>query len=89
MGSLSELHDKDKAKPFQLKIQMTYQENLMKDAKVESEVLQKRLREAGEDMRRAQKLLSESLATRKELEDKVNDLKHSLIIVGARSPKSK
>ena len=68
---------------------MTYQVNAVKDAEVEFAVLRKRLREAEENARRARKLLGESLAARKELEEKVNDLKHYLIMAGAGSPKSK
>ena len=60
----------------------------MKDAEAESMVLRKRLREAEDDYRRAQKLFHESLAARQDLEEKVNDLKHFLVMAGAGSPKS-
>ena len=66
---------------------MTYQENMVKDAEAESGVLRKRLREVEGDFQRFQKLLGESLATRQSLEEKVNDLKHFLIMAGAGSSK--
>ena len=67
--NLTEVYDKNKSELLQLKIQMTYQENAVKDAEVEFTVLWKRLREAEEDAKRAQKLLSESLAARRKLEN--------------------
>ena len=60
----------------------------MKDADVESTILRKRLSEPKEDFERFQKLLSESLAVRWELEEKVEDLKHFLMLVGGEIPKS-
>ena len=66
---------------------MIYQENIVKNAKVESAILWKRLREAEEDVRRAQKFLDECLATRKKLEDQISNLKYFLVMAGAGSPK--
>ena len=73
LANLTEVNDKNKSELLQLKIEMMYQENAVKDAEVESTILQKRLRKAEKDARRAQKLLSKSLAVRKEIENKVND----------------
>ena len=67
---------------------MTYNENAVKDAKVDFAILRKRLRVAEEDAKRAQKLLGEILEARRELKSKVNDSKHSLVMAGVGSPKS-
>ena len=60
----------------------------MKDVEAESSVLRKRLREAEEDTRRVQQLFGESLEMRRELEQKVNDLKYDLVMARVGSPKS-
>ena len=88
MESLSAAHDKDRIELQELKIHMVYQKDTMKDAKAELAVLRKRLREVEEDPHRFEKLLRESLAARRELEEKVNDLKLSLVLFGAGSQKS-
>ena len=67
---------------------MVYQQNAMKDAEVESVVLRKRLREMEEDFHRFKKLLRKSLEARRELKEKMNDLKLSLVLAGAGNPKS-
>ena len=51
MKSLSTVHEKDKAELYELKIQMVYQKNIVKNAEVESTVLRKRLREMEESCR--------------------------------------
>ena len=74
-----ELHD--------LKIQMVYQEGLVENVEAELAVLRKRLREVEDDLRRSNKLLDKGLVMRWDLKDKVEDLKHSLVLAGAGSLK--
>ena len=88
LENLSAGYGKDKAELQQLKIQMVYQKDAMKDVEAESAILRKRLREAEEDSHRLEKLLRESLAVRWELKEKMNDLKLSLVLAKVGSPKS-
>ena len=67
---------------------MTYQKGAVKDAEAESAILRKRLRETEEESRRWERILRESLAVRKRLEEKIEGLKLSLVMVRAGSPKS-
>ena len=87
LGDLSKIYEKCKVELLQLKIQTAYNENAVKDAEAKSMVMRKRLREVEEDSRRFEKLLRESLAVRQKLEEKVNDLKLSIVMAGIDSPK--
>ena len=66
---------------------MVYQEGLVKDVEAESVILWKRLREVEDDLRRSNKLLGESLVVRQDLKEKVEYLKHFLVLARAGSPK--
>ena len=58
---------------------MTHNKSTVRDAKAESVVLGKRLRETNADLQRVNKF--KSLATRRDLEEKVNDLKYTLVLL--------
>ena len=88
MESLSKSYEKEKIELQQLRVPMVYQENAIKDAKAKSTILKKRLRETEDDLQRVNKLFDQSLAARRDLQEKVNDLKQDLILTGAGSPKS-
>ncbi|EHA8587195.1 hypothetical protein COCNU_scaffold001554G000010 [Cocos nucifera] len=60
----------------------------IKDVKVESAILRKRLRESKDDCRRANDLFYESLLKRKEFEEEIHGLKQSLVMASADSLKS-
>ena len=53
------------------KIQLAYEQQAIKDAKVESEVLRKRLRESEGESRRFHQMYREMLLRKKELEEEV------------------
>ena len=61
LESLSTTHKKDKIELRELKIQMAYQKDIMKDAEAKSIVLRKRLREL-EESHKWERMLRERLA---------------------------
>ena len=88
MEELSVALGKEKVKLQRLKIQLTYEQQAVKDAEAESEVLRKRLRESEGESRWFHQMYREMLLRRKELEEEVENLKQSLIMAGTESPKS-
>ena len=90
-GTMEELFvalGKEKAELRQLKIQLTYEQQAVKDAEAESEVLRKRLRESKGESRRFHQIYREMLLRKKELEEEVENLRQSLIMAGIESSKS-
>ena len=61
---------------------------MVKDAKAESEVLRKRLREAENESQRFYRMYLEMLIRKKELKEEVESLRHSLMRVETKSSKS-
>ena len=61
---------------------------MVKDAKVESEVLRKRLRESEGESRQFHQMYREMLLRKKELEEEVENLKQSLMMAETESSKS-
>ena len=71
-----------------MKIQLAYEQQAVKDAEAESEVLRKRLRESKGESRRFHQIYREMLLRKKELEEEVENLRQSLIMAGIESSKS-
>ena len=71
-----------------MKIQLVYKQQVVKDAEVESKVLRKRLREAENESQRFHQMYLEMLIRKKELEEEVKSLRHSLMRVEIESLKS-
>ena len=70
-----------------MKIQLVYEQQAVKDAEAESEVLRKKLREVENESQRFHRMYLEILIREKELEE-VESLRHSLMRVEAESSKS-
>ena len=71
-----------------MKIQLAYEQQAVKDAEVESEVLRKRLREVENESQQFHRMYLEMLIRKKELEEEVESLRHSLTRVEIKSSKS-
>ena len=84
LKSLSIVHEKNKAKLDDLKIQM-YQKDIVKDAEAESVVLQKRLKEMEESSSKWERTLRKILMAR--LKEEVEGLKLFLVMAGVSNPK--
>ena len=89
MKELSVALGQEKAELQWLKIQLAYEQQAVKDAEVEFEVLRKRLRESEGENRRFHQMYREMLLRKKKLEEEVENLKQSLIMAGTERPKSK
>ena len=89
MEELSVALGQEKAKLQRLKIQLAYEQQLVKDAEAESEVLRKRLRESEGESRWFHQMYWEMLLRKKELEEEVKNLKKSSMMAGTESSKSK
>ena len=87
MEELSVALGKKKAKLRLLKIQLTYEQQAVKDAEAEFEVLRKRLQKSKDESQRFYQICREMLLRKKELEEKVENLKQSLIMARTESPK--
>ena len=74
--------------PLDLKIQLTYEQQTVKDAEAESKVLRKRLRESKDESQRFHQMYWEMLLRKKELKEEVENLKQSLTVAKIKSPKS-
>ena len=88
MENLSTLFVSSQKKVCELKMQMVYRQDAIKNVEAELAVLRKKLRKVEDDLRRHKKLLSESLVAQWEIEEKIKDLKLSLVLSDADSPKS-
>ena len=88
MEELSVALGKKKAELRQLKIQLTYKQQTVKDAEAESEVLRKRLWESEGESRRFHQMYREMLLRKKELEEEVENLRQSSMMAGTESSKS-
>ena len=71
-----------------MKIQLVYEQQAVKDAEAEFEVLRKRHREAKNESQRLHRRYMEMLMREKELEEEVESLRHSLMRVETESSKS-
>ena len=71
-----------------MKIQLVYEQQAVKDAEAEFEVLRKRLRGTENESQRFHRMYLEMLIRKKELEEEVESLRHSLMRVEAESLKS-
>ena len=85
---LSVVLGEERAELQQLKIQLVYEQQAVKDAKAESEILRKRHREAENESQWLHRRYMEMLMREKELEEEVESLRHSLMRVEAESLKS-
>ena len=88
MEELSMALGQEKAELQWLKIQLAYEQQAVKDAEVEFEVLRKRLRESEGKSRWFHQMYREMLLRKKKLEEEVEDLKQSLMMAGSESLKS-
>ena len=77
-----------KAELQQLKIQLVCEQQAIKDAEAESEVLRKRHREVENESQQLHRRYMEMLMREKELKGEVESLRHSLMGVEAESPRS-
>ena len=75
MEELSVALGKEKAKLQRLKIQLAYEQQVVKDAEAEFEVLRKRLRESKDESRWFHQIYQEMLLKKKKLEEEVENLK--------------
>ena len=78
-----------KAELQQLKIQLVYEQQAVKDTEAESEVLRKRRREVENESQWFHRRYVEMLMREKELEEEVKSLRFSLMRIEAKSSKSK
>ena len=85
---LSIILGEEKAELQQLKIQLVYEQQAVKDAEAESEVLRKRHREAENESQRYHRRYMEILMRERELEAEVGHLRDSLARVEAESLRS-
>ena len=85
---LSAALGKGKAELQQLKIQLVYEQQAVKDAEAESEVLRKRHREVENESQRLHRRYMEMLMREKELEEEAESLRHSLMRVEIESSMS-
>ena len=89
MVELSVALGREEAKLQRLKIQLVHEQQAVKDAEAESEVLRKRLRELEDKSQRFHQMYREMLLRKMELEEEVENLKQSLIRTETESSKSK
>ena len=87
MAELSVALGREEAKLQQLRIQLVHEQQAVKDAEVEFEVLRKRLRESEGESRRFHQMYQEMLLRKMKLEEEVKNLKQSLIRIGTESSK--
>ena len=71
-----------------MKIQLVYEQQAVKDAEAEFEVMRKRLRGTENESQRFHRRYMEMLMREKELEEEVESLRSSLMRVEAESSKS-
>ena len=78
----------EKAELQRLKIQLAYEQQVVKDAEMEFEVLRKRLQKSKGKSRRFHQIYREMLLRKKKLEEEVENLKQSLIMARIEISKS-
>ena len=88
MAELSVALGREEVELQWLKIQLVHEQQAVKDAEAESEVLRKRLRESEGEGRRFHQMYQEMLLRKMKLEEEVKNLKQFLIRTGTESSKS-
>ena len=88
MAELSVALGRGEAELQRLKIQLVHEQQAVKDAEVEFEVLRKRLRESEGESRQFHQMYRDILLRKMELEEEVENLKKSLTRIGTESSKS-
>ena len=88
MAELSVALGWEEAELQRLKIQLVHEQQAVKDAEAESEVLRKRLRESEGESRRFHQMYQDMLLRKMELEKEVKNLRQSQIRTEIESSKS-
>ena len=78
MEELSVALGKEKAELQWLKIQLTYEQQAVKDAEAESEILRRRLRESEDERRWFHRMFQDMLLKKMKLEKEVKNLRQSI-----------
>ena len=71
-----------------LKIQLVHEQQAVKDAEAESEVLRRRLRESEDEHRQFHQMFQDMLLKKRELEEEVEVLRQSIVRAETESSKS-
>ena len=88
MVKLSIALGREEAELWWLKVQLVHEQQAVKDAKAESEVLRRRLRESEDEHRRFHQMYQDMLLKKMELEEEVKNLRRSIVRVRTESSKS-
>ena len=88
MAKLSVALGWEEAELRRLKVQLVHEQQAVKDAEAESEVLRRRLRESKDEHRRFHRMFQDMLLKEMELEEKVKNLRQSIAGAGTESSKS-
>ena len=87
MTELSVILGWGEAELQRLKIQLVHEQQTVKDAEAESEVLRRRLRESEDERRRFHRMFEDMLLKKRELEEEVKNLRQSIARAGTESSK--
>ena len=88
MAELSVALGREEAELQRLKIQLVHEQQAVKDAEAESEILRKRLRDSEGKSRWFHQMYRDMLLRKMELEEEVENLRQSLIRTEIESSKS-
>ena len=88
MAKLSVALGREEAELRWLKVQLIHEQQAVKDAEAESEILRRRLQESEDEHRRFHRMFQDMLLKKRELEEEVEDLRQSIARAGTESSKS-